>query len=86
MSKDTSAPAFPVEVHNRSDDVVEGFRGEEIQPMEKVVYQGLSTREYAAIKILQGLVSRDGAPDVDYEVSLSVRIADALLAELAKSE
>lgn len=78
MTKDTSGPAFPV-----------------TDPCHD---KGLTTRQYAAIKAMQGLLANSNGPvqanamcgwslcnctenDV---AALSVKLADALLAELEK--
>jgi len=78
MSKDTSGPAFPV-----------------TDPCHD---KGMTLRQYAAIKAMQGLLANNGGPmqanamcgwslcnctenDV---AAMSVRLADALLAELEK--
>lgn len=83
MSKDTSGPAFPV---NESDKYYPA--------------PGMSLRQYAAIKAMQGLLANNGGPmqanamcgwslcnctenDV---AALSVKLADALLAELVKGD
>lgn len=79
MTKDTSGPAFPTTA---------------IYDSEK----GMTLRQYAAIKAMQGLLANNGGPmqanamcgwslcnctesDV---AAMSVRLADALLAELEK--
>ena len=86
MTKDTSGPAFPVQYSNESD-------GPTIMPTT-----GITIRQYAAIKAMQGLLANNGGPmqanamcgwslchctenDV---AAMSVRLADALRAELEK--
>ena len=81
MTKDTSGPAFPTEHTDTSG-----------------LYDGMTLRQYAAIKAMQGLLANNGGPmqanamcgwslcnctesDV---AALSVKLADALLAELEK--
>lgn len=36
-------------------------------------------RDYFAAKAMQGLMSREGKPDVEHETALAYRIADAML-------
>lgn len=71
MSKDTSGPAFPVQYSNESD-------GPTIMPTT-----GMTMRQYAAIKAMQGLLA-DGMDDSEYVAMRAVKAADALLAELEK--
>ena len=83
MSKDTSGPAFPCQIHNKGDVEVKGFIGEPIAPSEVMIYEGVSVREYAAIKAMQGLLAA-GMDDAEYVAMRAVKAADALLAELEK--
>lgn len=71
MTKDTSGPAFPVQYSNESD-------GPTIMPTT-----GMTIRQYAAIKAMQGLFA-GGDSDIDYVAIRAVQAADALLAELEK--
>lgn len=46
--------------------------------------KGMTLRQYAAIKAMQGMFAKHGTGDVDYVVKHAVKAADALLAELEK--
>ena len=46
--------------------------------------KGLTIRQYAAIKAMQGLLAECGGADVQYVAMRAVKAADALLAELEK--
>jgi hypothetical protein len=46
---------------------------------------GMTLREYAAIKAMQGIVARTGQHQ-DYTAKDAVKCADALIAELAKEK
>lgn len=98
MSKDISGPAFPTSVKNMSSEDLQGFAGDVIGAGTQSDYKGLSIRQYAAIKAMQGLLANSNGPvqanamcgwslcnctesDV---AALSVKLADALLAELEK--
>lgn len=83
MTKDTSGPAFPCQIHNKSNAAVKGFIGETIAPGEVMIYEGASMREYAAIKAMQGMFA-SGMDDPEYVAMRAVKAADALLAELEK--
>ncbi len=41
--------------------------------------KGMTLRDYFAAKAMQGLISRPGPPDIDYESTLAYQIADAML-------
>ena len=71
-SKNTSGPAFPVQYSNESD-------GPTIMPTT-----GMTIRQYAAIKAMQGLLAKHGYIDAEYIARGAVKAADALLAELEK--
>ena len=80
-------PAFPNEtVHYEEPD-------HDLMDMEKIVtyHRGLTKREYFAGLVLQGLVSMERTIDLiaktkDFEgtVEVAIKLADALIAELAK--
>lgn len=77
MSK-ANEPAFPVDIkrENRNEEVIKSHWG-----------PGLSKREYAAIKAMQGFAANPNA-FVEWDnkriAQESVLLADALLAELEK--
>lgn len=85
MTKDTSGPAFPCKLANERVYTIVGFAGEEVPSEATATYAGMSIRQYAAIKAMQGLLAKNGCNEswIAYE---SVRAADALLAELEKVE
>lgn len=41
---------------------------------------GMTLRDYFAAKAMQGLISRQGSPDLEYESRLAYQMADAMLA------
>lgn len=97
MSKDTSAPAFPSTLDNTSHKDVIGFIGDIIKPGTHTGYKGLSIREYAAIKAMQGLLANSSALDYlgayalqqkkplpEIVANSAANYADALLAKLEK--
>jgi len=84
MTKDTSGPAFPTSVENRSSKDLQGFAGDVVGAGTRSDYKGLSIRQYAAIKAMQGLLAECGGEDVQYVAMRAVKAADALLAELEK--
>lgn len=98
MSKDKSGPAFPTSVNNTSGKDLKGFTGDVVGAGTQTNYMGLSIREYAAIKAMQGLLANGEAltfldeyvkattgKSLDSAVSeVAVSYADALLAELRK--
>lgn len=45
---------------------------------------GMTLRQYAAIKAMQGLLAKHGYIDAEYITQGAVKAADALLAELEK--
>lgn len=47
---------------------------------------GLTKREMMAMHMLAGLLASEGKPDLQYESSLAVKAADALLAELERTK
>lgn len=83
MTKDTSGPAFPTSVENRSSKDLQGFAGDVVGAGTRSDYKGLSIRQYAAIKAMQGLLA-DGMDCPEYVAMRAVKAADALLAELEK--
>lgn len=67
MSKiNDGGPAFP------AGERFEGVDGWRTEP-------GMTLRDYFAAKAMQGLMSREGKPDVEHETALAYRIADAML-------
>lgn len=47
---------------------------------------GLTKREMMAMHMMAGLLAREGKHDLQYESSLAVKAADALLAELERTK
>lgn len=45
---------------------------------------GMTLRDYFAAKVLQGLSSREGIADIDYEVMMAYKYADAMTKEREK--
>lgn len=97
MSKDTSGPAFPCMLENDHMHTIDGFAGDKIESGTVAVYAGMSIRQYAAIKEMQGLsansvaldnlaayASMKGMEPTDSVANAAVSYADALLAELEK--
>lgn len=83
MSKDTSGPAFPCQIHNKGDVALDGFQGDVIEPGMMVSYRGATLREEAAMRAMQGLLAA-GELETEYMAARAVKAADALLAELEK--
>ena len=69
MTKDTSWPAFPTVDANRPQ-----YYGT----------TGMTIRQYAAIKAMQGLLAAVGGNAAQHVAEQAVKAADALLAELEK--
>lgn len=83
MTKDTSGPAFPCQIHNKGDVTLEGFQGDVIEPGMMISYRGETLREEAAMRAMQGMFA-SGMDDPEYVAMRAVKAADALLAELEK--
>lgn len=94
MSKDTSAPAFPIQIKTTSDCV--GLLGEDLKAGHNVTYPGMTMRQYFAAhapitlvdatKACQmiGINNPTGRDVLEMISTLRVGYADALLAELEK--
>lgn len=77
MSDNKDEPSFPAERLEIDDQGI---------PVA-MQYFGLSKREYTAIKIMQALITNNNPKRTDKEdAKFAIRIADALLAELAKGK
>lgn len=48
-------------------------------PSGGALHDGMTLRDYFAGQALQGLSSKDGCPDPDYETRMAYRYADAML-------
>jgi hypothetical protein len=55
------------------------------RPAHSVLY-GLTKREYAAVVAMEGLLAADTLLDADRLAEVAVRYADALLAELERTD
>lgn len=77
MSKDTSAPAFPVEADFHT------FKPKDEAEWKRLL-SGMTMRQYAAIKAMQGLLTDPNCPGAISTAVAAVAYADALLAELEK--
>ena len=48
--------------------------------------QGMALRDYFAAKAMQGLASKPGSPDYEYEAMAAYKYADAMLAAREKQK
>lgn len=87
MATGNGGPAYPVQLHNQTDEEQEGFDNSRIPPHSFLHYAGMSLRDYYAAKAMAAIVSTvphlaTVAPgDVAEE---AYQFADALLRERAK--
>jgi hypothetical protein len=91
MSSNKDQPAFPAEVSHSGGEMLDKNQ----TGMNTAIYKGLSKREYMATMAMQGLASTHskmeqysvnvGCVDVEEIAKESVALADALLAELEKT-
>ena len=74
---DNGGPEFPF-CHEIESD----------KPGMRAVYveRGMSLRDYFAAKAMQGLASKPGSPDYEYEAMAAYKYADAMIAEREKQK
>ena len=73
MTTDTGGPAFPCDLTSYDDEV-------------RIQYQGMTLRDYAAIKAMQGLLSATKTSDGEMIARDSYKMADAMLKARSRHE
>lgn len=80
----TGGPAFPVTLHNNTDEAFLGWEDEELKPGVMANYKGLSVRDWFAGQALTGiLMIAEGKKDKVFSreeaATIAYAMADAML-------
>ena len=87
MNANGNLPAMPCEVVEQYHiDASQVPSGAPTLRERKAMSGGMTKREMMAMHMFAGLLARDGKPDIQYEAELSIKAADALLAELERAK